>query len=103
MPFSLSIHIATYILVKDSGANGNVQGLGNRSRLDLTLFIQQVIQAFHEMPETHESKTPRDWVDRVEQLMRHFRGDHENCGIIERFGFKKTIFPKKRFSKKSNL
>ena len=67
------------------------------------MFIQQVIQAFHELPETHESKTPRDWVDRVEQLMLHFRGNHENCGILERFGFEMIVFIEIDFLKNSNL
>ena len=51
----------------------------------MTLFIQHEIQAFHKMPEIHEAKTPRDWCDRVEQIMLHFRGEHENCGLLERF------------------
>ena len=82
-------------LVKDSKANGDKLGLGNRNRLTMTLFIQQQIQAFHEMPEIHESKTPRDWCDRVEQMMLHFRGKHENCSILERFLGLKIIFCKK--------
>ena len=59
--------------------------MGNRNRLTLTLFIQHQVQAFHEMPETQQSKTPRDWCDRVEQMMVHFRGQHENCGILDRY------------------
>ena len=60
-------------------------GIGNKNRLTLTLFIQHQVQAFHNMPETQQSKTPRDWCDRVEQMMAHFRGQHENCGILDRF------------------
>ena len=75
-------------LVKDSKANGDKMGLGNRNRLTMTLFIQQSIQAFHELPEIQQSKTPLDWVNRVEQMMNHFRGDHSNCYILERFWFR---------------
>ena len=74
--------------MKASKANGDKLGLGNRNRLNMTLFIQQSIQAFHELPEIQQSKTPRDWVNRVEQMMNHFRGDHSNCHILERFWFK---------------
>lgn len=78
-------------LVKDAKANGNKLGIGNKNRLTLTLFIQHQVQAFHNMPETQQSKTPRDWCDRVEQMMNHFRGQHENCGILDRFFGLKTL------------
>ena len=85
-------NIHSVYLVKDSGANGDKMGLGNRNRLTMTLFIQQQVQAFHKMPETQQTKRPRDWCDRVEQLMLHFRGDHQNCGILDRFiGLKTQI------------
>ena len=76
-------------LVKSAGANGDKLGMGNRNRLYMTLFIQQCIQAFQDMPEVQESKTPLDWVNRVHQIMNHFRGEHSNCGILERFWFEK--------------
>ena len=74
-----------YILVKESGAYGDKMGIGNRNRLTMTLFIQQSIQAFHEVPEIQEAKTPLDWVNRVHQMMKHFQGDHTGCSILERF------------------
>ena len=85
----LNFCIYCYFLVKSAGANGDKLGLGNRNRLNLTLFIQQCIQAFQDMPDVQQSKTPLDWVNRVHQIMNHFRGDHSNCGILERFWFEK--------------
>ena len=87
MIYIITISLYYGFLVKSSKANGDKLGLGNRNRLTMTLFIQQSIQAFHEMPEVHESKTPLDWVNRVHQIMKHFRGDHENCDILERSWF----------------
>ena len=61
-----------------------MRGLGNESRLVMTLFIQQSVLAFARMSEEKESKTPRMWVDRVEVMMDHFKGDHSKCSILER-------------------
>ena len=87
--YIITISVYHWILVKSSGANGDKMGIGNRNRLNMTLFIQQSIQAFHEMPEVHQSKTPLDWVNRVHQILNHFRGDHTGCDILERFGLVK--------------
>ena len=71
--------------MKNSKCNGDVRGIGNQSRLVMTLFIQQSVLAFARMSEENESKTPRMWVDRVDAMMDHFKGDHSKCSILERY------------------
>ena len=77
-------NINIFILVKESGCNGDKRGIGNSRRLELTLFIQQSILAFHHLDDENEPKRPLHWVDRVDAMLCHFKGDHSKCAILER-------------------
>ena len=77
-------NLNTVISVKDAGCNGNIRGLGNKNRLYLTIFVQQTILAFHHMDESKQSKRPLDWIQRVDAMLLHFRGDHSACDCLER-------------------
>ena len=68
-------------LVKETpGVNGNVRGIGNRNRLNLSIFIQMTMNDFADK----EFRTPREWVDIVEALIQHCNGDHKDCSLLSR-------------------
>ena len=67
-------------LVKKIGLNGNVKGLGNRNRLNLSIFIQMTMNDFADK----EYRTPRDWVDIVDALIQHCIGNHNDCSLLAR-------------------
>ena len=69
------------VLVKKSGVNGNVRGLGNKRKLDLNIFIQMTVNSFAEK----EGRTPRDWCDIVDAIFLHCNGDHSKCSLLERY------------------
>ena len=73
------------ILVKAAGCNGNIRGLGNKNRLSLTVFVQMTFLAFYHMDESKQSKRPLDWIQRVDAMLLHFRGDHSACDCLERY------------------
>ena len=79
-----SIAYGPYIIfhsVKRIGLNGNVKGLGNRNRLNLSIFIQMTMNDFAEK----QYRTPRDWVDIVDAIIQHCNGDHSSCSLLTRF------------------
>ena len=80
MTLSYSPRLQYIFLVKKSGVNGNVRGIGNKRKLDLNIFIQMTINSFAEK----EGRTPRDWCDTVDAIVMHCKGDHSNCSILER-------------------
>ena len=77
-------NLNSVISVKAAGCNGNIRGLGNKNRLYLTIFVQQTILAFHHMDESKQTKRPLDWIQRVDAMLSHFRGDHTACDCLER-------------------
>ena len=73
--------VNSLFLVKDTGVNGNVRGIGNRNRLNLSIFIQMTMNEFADK----EYRTPREWVDIVEAVVLHCNGDHKDCSLLARF------------------
>ena len=72
-------------LVKKAGCNGNIRGIGNSNRLALTIFVQMTVLAFRNMDESKQSKRPLDWIQRVDAMLLHFRGDHSSCDCLDRY------------------
>ena len=67
--------------VKNTRVNGNVRGIGNRNRINLSIFIQMTMNDFADK----EYRTPREWVDIVEAIIQHCNNDHKDCSLLARF------------------
>ena len=80
-----------FFSVKSAKCNGDTR-IGNQNKLDLVLFIKQTMLAFHHMDESSQSKRPLDWIMRVDALLQHCKGDHSQCGILERYGILKFCY-----------
>ena len=72
--------VTPIFLVKETGVNGNLKGIGNRNRLNLSIFIQMTMNDFADK----EYRTPRDWVDIVDTIIMHCNGDHKDCALLAR-------------------
>ena len=67
-------------LVKATGVNGNLRGIGNKNRLNLSIFIQMTMNEFADK----EQRTPRQWVDIADAVVSHCNGDHKDCSLLGR-------------------
>ena len=67
-------------IVKKTGVNGNVKGIGNRNRLNLSIFIQMTMNEFAD----NDNTTPRNWIDIVDAIILHCNGDHKDCSLLAR-------------------
>ena len=69
--------------------NGFKTLLGPRNRLHLTLFIQMTMKQFYK---EQSNPTPLKWIEHVDLILAHCRGNHSECDKLNRFGQKKSIF-----------
>ena len=64
--------------------------LGGRNRLKLTLLVQSTMKEFKDF---NESRTPGQWIDRIEAMLNHCRDDHSNCDLLGRNGLPNVTPP----------
>ena len=69
--------------------NGFKTLLGPRNRLHLTLFIQMTMKQFYK---EQSNPTPLKWIEHVDLILAHCRGNHSECDKLNRFGQKKSVF-----------
>ena len=61
---------------------GWVTKLGKRNRLHMTLLIQTEVDKFHKS----DCLTPNKWINLVDSILSHCKGDHQNCNELKSFG-----------------
>ena len=57
--------------------------LGGRNRLNLTLLVQSTMKEFKALD---PSRTPLQWIDRVDAILLHCKDDHSQCDLLGRKG-----------------
>ena len=62
--------------------HGWVAKLGKRNRLHLTLLIQTEMDQFRKI----DGQTPNKWIDLIDSILGHCKGDHQNCDELKRSG-----------------
>ena len=67
-------------MVIESGFNTK---LGGRNRLNLTLLVQSTMKEFKA---SDPSRTPGQWIDRVDSILLHCKDDHSQCDLLGRKG-----------------